>query len=140
MTDLTGGCACGAVRFKITTPLMGVGACHCRDCQKASGGGPNYSALAPASALVVLQGEPSTFVSKGDSGADAERTFCAGCGTPLWSRPAGQPVVAIKLGAFDADPGLGPQMHMYVSSAPPWHPRNEGLPQFDGMPPADLLS
>ena len=47
MTDRTGGCACGAIRFKITAPLMGVGVCHCTDCQKASGGGPNYVALAP---------------------------------------------------------------------------------------------
>jgi hypothetical protein len=50
MTDRTGGCACGAIRFKITAPLMGVGVCHCTDCQKASGGGPNYVALAPKTA------------------------------------------------------------------------------------------
>jgi len=47
MSDIEGGCACGAVRFKIAGPMMGAGTCHCVDCQKASGGGPAYVALAP---------------------------------------------------------------------------------------------
>src|SRR5260221_728457 len=71
MTDRTGGCACGAIRFKITAPLMGVGVCHCSDCQKASGGGPNYVALAPKTAFEITKGEARVYHSKGDSGADA---------------------------------------------------------------------
>jgi hypothetical protein len=71
MTDRTGGCACGAIRFKITAPLMGVGVCHCTDCQKASGGPPNYVALAPKTGFEVTKGEAKVYVSKGDSGGDA---------------------------------------------------------------------
>src|SRR4029077_10171105 len=55
--ERTGGCACGAIRFEITAPFIGVGACHCTDCQKASGGGPNYVALTPKGARVVTKGE-----------------------------------------------------------------------------------
>src|SRR5580698_7609590 len=83
-----GGCACGAVRFKVTAPFLGVAACHCTDCQKASGGGPNYVALAPASGLEVTRGEARVFHAKGDSGGEVGRAFCADCGTPLWSTPA----------------------------------------------------
>src|SRR5260370_24713374 len=35
--DLEGGCACGAVRYRLTAPPLIVHACHCRDCQKQSG-------------------------------------------------------------------------------------------------------
>src|SRR5258708_29723701 len=70
-------------RFKITAPLMGVGVCHCTDCQKASGGGPNYVALAPKTAFEITRGEARVYFSKGDSGADAGRPFCPNCGTPL---------------------------------------------------------
>lgn len=136
MTERTGGCACGAVRFKITAPLLGVGACHCTDCQKASGGGPNYVGLAPASAFVVTKGEAKVFRSKGDSGAEVGRAFCAECGTPLWSIPPGAPFLPVKLGALDDKSDLTPQMHLYVASAPKWHLMEEDLPKFPKMPPS----
>jgi hypothetical protein len=135
MADRTGGCACGAIRFKITAPLMGVGVCHCTDCQKASGGPPNYVALAPTAAFEVTNGEAKVYYSKGDSGQDAGRAFCPECGTPLWSLAAGAPFTPVKLGALDEHADLSPTLHLYVSSAPPWHLMHDGLPQFPKMPP-----
>lgn len=114
---------------------MGVGVCHCTDCQKASGGPPNYVALAPISGFEVIRGEPRMYASKADSGEDAKRAFCPDCGTPLWSAPPGAPFTTIKLGALDASADLTPTLHLYVSSAAPWHLMHEGLPQFPKMPP-----
>jgi hypothetical protein len=130
-----GGCACGAIRFRITAPVLGVGACHCSDCRKMSGGGPNYVALVPVPALEILQGEATIFRSKGDSGADIGRAFCADCGTPLWSVPANEPFVTVKLGALDDCSDLAPQMHIYTASAPAWHQIPDDLPTFPKMPP-----
>src|SRR5277367_6344833 len=135
MTERTGGCACGAVRFRITGPLLGVGACHCTDCQKASGGGPNYVALAPTGALEVTRGEARLYRTRGDSGGEASRAFCPECGTPLWSVPAHQPFTPVKLGALDDSADLAPGMHIYVASAPRWQAIPEGLPAFPRMPP-----
>jgi len=135
MADRTGGCACGAIRFRISAPLMGVGVCHCTDCQKASGGPPNYVALAPTAAFEVTKGEPKVHYSKGDSGQDAGRAFCPECGTPLWSMAGGAPFTPVKLGALDQHSDLSPTLHLYVSSAPPWHLMHDGLPQFPKMPP-----
>lgn len=132
----SGGCACGAIRFSITGPLMGVGACHCRDCQKIGGGAPNYVALAPKTAFELTRGEARFYTSKGDSGADVHRAFCAECGTPLWGLPSHAPYLTIKLGALDDNTDLSPGLHLYVASAPPWHLMHEGLPTFAGMPPA----
>ncbi|HEY2707850.1 MAG TPA: GFA family protein [Caulobacteraceae bacterium] len=135
MTDRTGGCACGAVRFKITQPLMGVGVCHCTDCQKASGGPPNYVALAPTTGFEVTKGAAKIYASKGDSGGEVSRAFCPECGTPLLSTPDGAPFTPVKLGALDDNADLAPAMHLYVSSAPAWHLMHEGLPTFPKMPP-----
>jgi hypothetical protein len=133
--ERTGGCACGAIRFKIIAPFMGVGACHCTDCQKASGGGPNYVGLTPRDALVVTKGEAKLFRSKGDNGADVARAFCAHCGTPLWSIPSHQPFTPVKLGALDDRSDLSPGMHIFVASAPSWHAIESGVPVFQKMPP-----
>jgi hypothetical protein len=130
-----GGCACGAIRFKITSPFLGIGACHCTDCQKASGGGANYVALTPKSALVVVKGEAKLYRSHGDSGAEVARAFCADCGTQLWSIPAHEPFMTVKLGALDDNSDLTPSMHIYVASAPGWHVIEDGLPSFPKMPP-----
>lgn len=135
MADREGGCACGAIRFKIAAPFMGVGVCHCTECQKASGGGPNYVALTPNSGFEITQGEAKVYVSKGDSGGDVGRAFCAECGTPVWSVIEGAPYTPIKLGALDDSSDLTPNLHLYVASAPPWHLMHPGLPTFDKAPP-----
>jgi len=131
-----GGCACGAVRFKVTAPFLGVGVCHCTDCQKTSGGGPNYVGLAPIPAVCVTKGEPKVYRTTGDSGAEVGRAFCPDCGAPLWSVPAHEPFMPVKLGALDDVSDLSPGLHIYVASAPSWHPPIPAdLPAFPKMPP-----
>lgn len=119
MTDRSGGCACGAIRFTINAPLMNVGVCHCTDCQKASGGGPNYVALVPKTSLSVTKGEVKVYFCKGNSGSDVGRAFCPDCGTPLWSLPPHAPFLTVKLGALDHNADLMPALHLYTASAPP---------------------
>jgi hypothetical protein len=135
MTEITGGCACGKVRFRITQPPIGAPVCHCRDCQKFAGGGPNYLLLVPKSGFEVTKGEAKSYHSKADSGAEIRRAFCPDCGAPLWSEPAGVPFLAVKLGALDEPRDYRPTLHLYTESAPPWHLLHEGLPQFPKMPP-----
>ena len=130
-----GGCACGAIRFEVNAPIIAIGACHCHKCQKASGGGPNYVALAPKGALNIVQGTPKVFEAKGDSGATVGRVFCGDCGTPLWSIPAYEPFTPVKLGALDDTAGLALDMHIFVESAPDWHNLNDDVPKFDTVPP-----
>lgn len=132
----TGGCACGAIRFEVTGDFLGTGSCHCTDCQKASGGAPNYVAMVPRGALRLLSGNPRIFEREGDSGAVATRAFCGDCGTPLWSIPAGLPFIPIKFGAFDDCRDFALGMQIYVASAPPWHPIDAARPAFAKMPPA----
>lgn len=131
----TGGCACGAIRFEVTEDFVAVGSCHCIDCQKTSGGGPNYVGLTPRNALKVLKGEVKIFERTGDSGATVQRAFCGDCGTPMWSVPVHEPFIPVKLGALDTVDDLKPQMQIYVSSAPSWHLIDEHQLAFPKMPP-----
>ena len=137
MSDITGGCACGKVRFKITAPLMGCGVCHCLDCQKASGGGANYVAIAPRGSFEVTEGKPTIYTRKGDSGGEVGRAFCSTCGTPLFSILDPMiPVVPVRVGALDDGSAIAPTLHMFTDSAPSWHLMHEGIPRFPKAPPA----
>ncbi|MHB0952372.1 MAG: GFA family protein [Allorhizobium sp.] len=102
MTSIhTGGCQCGAIRFRVTGELKDSSICHCRMCQKAFGA--YYAPLVSTrgAELEWTRGERKTFRSSNF----ALRGFCADCGTPLtYEAPDG---VAIAAGAFD-DPSLLP--------------------------------
>ena len=136
MSDIEGGCACGAVRFKITEAPVGGGVCHCRACQYAAGGPPTYVLLAPKLGFAITKGEPKVYTTKGDSGGDVGRAFCADCGTPLYSVPGPMtPFIPVKVGALDDPSIFQPNLHLYTDDAQPWHLMHEGLPRFPKMPP-----
>lgn len=78
----TGGCQCGAVRYRATAMLDNAHVCHCRMCQKAVGNLFAALVAAPDDALTWTRGAPSVFRSS----SEAERGFCAACGTPLFYR------------------------------------------------------
>ena len=79
---LTGGCQCGAVRYRLTAEATGANICHCRMCQKA--GGAPFMAFGGVrlDKLLWTRGAPKVFASS----SIAERGFCAECGTPLTYR------------------------------------------------------
>jgi hypothetical protein len=81
-TLVTGGCQCGAVRYRATAMLDNAHICHCRMCQKATGNLFAALVAAPDDALSWVKGQPSLFRSS----SEAERGFCAACGTPLFYR------------------------------------------------------
>ena len=137
MSDITGGCACSKVRFKVTAPFMGMAVCHCLDCQQASGGGAVYVAVAPKGSVEVTKGQPKLYTCVADSGQEVDRAFCADCGSPLYSLLGPDlPITAVKVGALDDASGLTPSMHLYTDSAPPWHLMHDGIPHFPKAPPA----
>jgi hypothetical protein len=81
---LTGGCQCGAVRYRIDAAPVG-NICHCRMCQKASGGPFMAFGGVPTESFVVTRGALAIF----QSSDIAERGICSACGTPLAYRVLG---------------------------------------------------
>ena len=98
MTQIhTGGCQCGAVRYRAEGALGFPHLCHCRMCQKATG---NY--FMPLGGVAhkgfeITRGAVSYF----HSSDVVRRGFCALCGTPLTYETIGAGHVAITLGSLD---------------------------------------
>ena len=51
---LTGGCACGAIRYSCSSAPLYMGNCHCRDCQRATGSAFFPAVKAPHSTNVLI--------------------------------------------------------------------------------------
>ncbi len=127
---LTGGCGCGAVRFELTAPLVSAIYCHCTRCQRRTGTAASASGRAQPGSFRVVEGEDRLRAWKPEGGA--EKWFCGDCGSALFSRvPGDVPMIGVRLGAFDGDPGIRPSAHQFVAYAAPWEPLpDDGLPRF----------
>jgi hypothetical protein len=62
------------------------------------------------------------------------KVFCATCGSALWSEAPDDPELrGIRLGTFDADPGIRPAYRQFLASAAAWEAvPDDGLAHFDG--------
>jgi hypothetical protein len=100
---IEGGCQCGAIRYAMHVPQVEKPhVCHCRMCQRATGG--VFAALAGCakSKLEWTRGQPAFFASSNL----AKRGFCRDCGTPLtfaYDRPEAR--IYVTIGSLD-DPEL----------------------------------
>jgi hypothetical protein len=120
MTQWTGGCACGAIRYACEGEPTRMLNCHCRDCQRASGSA--YAAIAMfRSSAVAVTGAPRWFKLTGGSGHAIERGFCAACGSPVALKLAVVPdYFAIQAGSLDEPARFAPDIDLYTSSAHAW--------------------
>jgi hypothetical protein len=119
-STLTGGCQCGAVRFRVER--LGRGSiCHCRMCQKQFGA--FYGPLITSFGVTWTRGEPKRFRSSNK----ATRGFCADCGTPLLYQADGlaQDEIELAIGAFDDPTVAAPVIQVNAAGK---------LPFVDGLP------
>jgi len=130
----TGGCLCGAVRFATDAEPVFTGNCHCKDCQRSTGG-PFTPAMFFPEAAVTVTGTTNSFRSLADSGKYIERCFCPTCGSQLFGRLEMLPgMLGLKAGTLDDASLYKPAVDIYVASAPHWDFMNPGLPKFDKAP------
>lgn len=113
--NITGGCQCGAIRYALSAAPEG-SVCHCRMCQKATGG--LFAALASVKIadLRWTRGQPATFRSS----SIAARDFCRDCGTPLAFRFINSDTIELTIGSLDEPAAAAPRKNFGVESRLPW--------------------
>ena len=109
--------------------------CHCRDCQRASGGPFSAFVIVPAEAFKLSKGTPRFHASPSEAGGMTRRGFCAECGSPVAVKPDAVPqFVAIRTASLD-DPGwFKPQVDVWTCDAMPGDFMDPALPKFDKYP------
>jgi hypothetical protein len=127
----TGGCLCGAVRYRVDGSLRDVLLCHCEECRRWTG---HFSANTAAQRedLVLLEQDGLRWIDSPRSDAHARRGFCARCGSSLFWDAPGRPIVSIAAGTLDEPTGLKTVAHWYVSQAGDYYDLPaDGLPRHD---------
>ena len=137
MNPFEGGCACGSIRYKANADPVFVVHCHCTDCQKMTGAQMATVVGIPTAAFHLERGEARVYPTTGDSGGKVFRSFCANCGSTLFSTAETMPGLHfIEAGSLDDASWLEPSAHIYTSSAQPWAMIPEGMTKFAKLPPA----
>lgn len=119
MTEVTGGCLCGAVRVTATGPPLRVGICHCLACRKHHGAVFYAAAIFKADAVKV-EGAPRAY---------AGRFFCPTCGSSVFARTGDE--VEVHLGALDAPDQFKPTYECWTLRREAWLPPLLGLELYD---------
>lgn len=136
----SGGCACGAVRYKCTVEPLVSWTCHCRDCQQASGSAFSALLYVPQVALTST-GASQEYTVTAPSGRTVSREFCAECGSPVFLKAGVRPnMIGVWAGSLDDPSWYRPQAAIWVASAQPWDTLHPTIRQFRQGPEADFLS
>ncbi len=123
----TGGCLCGAVRFRVSGPLRDVVNCHCGMCRKLHGVfGAHSKARKDDIAIVEDRG-----LAWYRTSAIAQRGFCRECGSSLFWQPDEQDATGILAGALDQPTGLDTMGHIFVGEKADFYEITDPLPQFE---------
>ncbi|HEX7081490.1 MAG TPA: GFA family protein [Gammaproteobacteria bacterium] len=132
MSSYEGGCACGAVRYRLESEPMFVHCCHCRDCQRQTGSAFVLNALIETDRVVLLSGELTVHTMPTDSGRPHDVYRCATCGTAVWSDYGRRRYLRfVRVGTLDEPDAIAPDVHIYTRSKLPWVRLPEGARAFE---------
>jgi hypothetical protein len=133
MRRRTAACSCGRLTIEVRGEPLGVGLCHCLDCQRRTGS--VFAALASFAAPYTITGKATEYVRTGDHGARFVFHFCPACGTTVFHTEAGvEGSVGVAVGAF-ADPGFpAPTVSVYDCRRHPWVQLPPGTTAYEKDP------
>ena len=142
---MTGGCACGAVRYRLTSEPMFVHCCHCLNCQRQTGSAFVINVLIEGDRIELLSDDPQPVDVPRDDGSMQRIFRCPSCQTAVFSEYGGPAVRFVRAGTLDEPSAVEPDVHIYTRSKLPWVTLPDATPAFDAYydsntlwPPASL--
>ncbi len=116
-----GGCGCARVRYELSSDPVTVYACHCTDCQTATGASFALSMYVARDAIKLLLGEPELREFQLPDGRERRAFACPRCHMSLWGVRRDLPeLLNLQPGTLDDTAWLRPVGHIWTRSAQPW--------------------
>ena len=128
---MTGGCACGGVRYRLTSEPLVVHCCHCLNCQRQTGSAFVVNLLIEADRFELLAGEPEAVDVPRDDGSSQRIFRCPSCQVAVFSEYGRPEVRFVRAGTLDDPRAVAPDIHIYTKSKVPWVTLPEGVPAFE---------
>jgi hypothetical protein len=124
--DLTGGCLCGDIRYRIDAAPVEAIYCHCQMCRRAHAAPVVAWLTVPRPNFSITSGRPVAYPSS----PKASRGFCGRCGTPLtWEAVANPTLVDVAIATLDEPAAVVPSLHVWTGSRIAWFDTADELPR-----------
>ena len=126
-----GGCACGAVRYRLVSEPLFTHCCHCLSCQRQTGSAFVINLLIEADRVELLAGEPKPVDVPRDDGSTQRIFRCPTCQVALYSRYTSPAVLFVRAGTLDDPSTVAPDVHIFTRSKVPWVSLPQSVPAFE---------
>lgn len=126
-----GGCACGAVRYRLTAEPMFVHCCHCLNCQRQTGSAFVINLLIEADRVELLAGEPLPVDVARDDGSKQRIYRCPDCQVAVFSEYGWPELKFVRGGTLDDPSAVRPDVHIFTRSKVPWVTLPDDVPAVD---------
>jgi hypothetical protein len=126
-----GGCACGAVRYRLAVEPMFVHCCHCLNCQRQTGSAFVINLLVEAENVQLLADEVQATSVPRDDGSVQTISRCPSCQVAVFSDYGWPELKFVRAGTLDDPSAFAPDVHIYTRSKLPWVTLPDGVPSFD---------
>jgi hypothetical protein len=126
-----GGCACGAVRYRLTSDPLFVHCCHCLNCQRQTGSACVVNVMIEADRVELLAGEPQPVPVPRDGGRQQTIWRCPTCQVAVYSRYTSPGILFVRAGTLDDPASVEPDVHIFTRSKLPWVTLPESVPRFE---------
>jgi hypothetical protein len=128
---MEGGCACGAVRYRLLSEPLFVHCCHCLNCQRQTGSAFVINLLIETDRVELLSGTPQAVDAPRDDGS-AQRIFrCPTCQVAVFSEYSHPEVRFVRGGTLDEPMRVTPDVHIFTRSKVDWVLIPESMPSFE---------
>ncbi len=133
--ELTGGCNCGAVRYRIAESFrLPPYACHCTDCQTRTGSAFSEHMLVSENDIAI-EGPLATGTMQQPSGAISTIHGCAECLARIYATNDQRGGLAsVRCGTLDESVQIKPVAHFWVRSKQAWICLPDGATQMETQP------
>jgi hypothetical protein len=126
-----GGCACSAVRYRLTSDPLFVHCCHCLNCQRQTGSAFVINLLIEADRVELLAGEPRPVDVPRDDGSTQRIFRCPACQVAIFSEYGRPEVRFVRGGTLDEPSSVSPDVHIYTRSKVGWVTLPDSVPAFE---------
>jgi hypothetical protein len=128
---LEGGCACGAVRYRLASEPLFVHCCHCRNCQRQTGSAFVINILIESDRVELLSAAPQAVDAPRDDGSAQQIFRCPTCRVAVFSHYGTPHVSFVRAGTLDDPTAVAPDVHIFTRSKLPWVALPDAVPAFE---------
>jgi hypothetical protein len=126
-----GGCACGEVRYRLTSDPLFVHCCHCLNCQRQTGSAFVVNLLIEADRIELLGAEPQAVDAPRDDGSSQRIFRCPTCQVAVYSEYGRPQVRFVRAGTLDEPRDVTPDVHIFTRSKVGWVRLPDSAPAFE---------